>query len=665
MQPILGKVLVVDDDSRSLAAIRAILEGPEVEIVLAQSGEDALRWVLREEFAVILLDVRMPLMDGYEVASLIRARARSSRTPIIFLTGLGRDDLHIFRGYSAGAVDFVFKPIEPLILKSKVDVFVDLYYKTEEIRRRAEHERILLLEHIQIREEKLLVEQALRRREEHQSIILRSLPIALYTQLRDAKSRLLAFASDNIELITGFSAKRFLSPGFWESRLQEEDRETVFRDFSSISRVGVATLEYRWRCADDEPHHFLDCAVVASNENGEQQEIVGMWLDVTERKELERQLIHTSKLEAVGRLTGGIAHDFNNMLSLVIGNLDMLSRSLDGHDSAQKRVNLAFEGAQRCADLASRLLSFSRKQPLKARVIDLCARLPEIVEFLKPALGGGIDFALDLDEALWPVFVDDNQLEAALVNLAVNARDAMPHGGKLTVSGVNNVARQMIQISVVDTGVGMSKDVADRVFEPFFTTKNDGAGTGLGLSMVYGFVRQSGGDVEIVSAPGTGTTIRLFLSRYRPTADGSEQDSIMVEDTPVERQRVLVVEDDCDVRQLIVSLFESLGYSVTNSENADFAHSLLERNSEFDVIVCDVNMPGSLNGVELARTVRARWPSIQVLLMSGDPSPPDEMSDFNFLAKPFELANLAAKVREMLKDTGERQQLGTDKLTGL
>ena len=232
MKPIIGKVLVVDDDRRNLAAIGEILKGPGVEIVLAGSGEEALRWALREEFAVILLDVRMPGMDGYEIAGFIRARAGSSRAPIIFLTGINRDELHVFRGYSAGAVDFVFKPVNLLILKSKVDVFVELYLKTEEIRRRAEQERTLLVQNLKMRDENLLVEQALRRREEHHHIILRSLPIALYTQHLKSEERLLSFADDSIALITGFSPKNFLMRGFWESRLHEQDRGKIVQELS-------------------------------------------------------------------------------------------------------------------------------------------------------------------------------------------------------------------------------------------------------------------------------------------------------------------------------------------------------------------------------------------------------------------------------------------------
>ena len=654
MKQFVGKVLVVDDNPQNLAAIGEILKGPDVEIVLAESGEDALRRALREEFAVILLDVRMPRMDGYEVAGFIRARARSSRTPIIFLTGFSREELYVVRGYSAGAVDFVFKPIEPLILKSKVDVFIELYRKTEEVRRRAEQERNLLLQNLKVRDEKLLVEQALRKREDHQYIILRSLPIALYTQQLDDERRLLDFADDNIELITGFSKKEFLNSGFWESRLEEEERDRIVRELSSLSQTGVATLEYRWRCTDEKLHYFLDRAVIISDESGVPREIYGIWLDVTERRELEQRLIHTSKLEAVGRFTGGIAHEFNNMLSIVVGNLDLVRGSLDGDDKAQNRVQLAIDGAQRCAAFTNQLLSFSRNQPGKPSVVALGSRLPEIVALFKPSIGRGIEFEVDLEGIPWPVLVDEAQFEAALINLLINACDAMPSGGRLTVNVTNDEGRQMVQIGVTDTGTGMTQEVIDHVFEPFFTTKDSGKGTGLGLSMVYGFVRQSQGNIEVASVPGEGTTIRLFLPRHRLMADELIDNEIAeAGEVMGGNERVLVVEDDEDVRRMTVSMLEFLGYSVGESDRADSALAILQQNPDFDLIVSDVKMPGSLNGVGLAHTVRKQWPTIPVLLISGFVDPEVETSAFTLLEKPFEAPRLAAKVREML-NTGTR-----------
>src|SRR5215210_6531973 len=241
-----AKILIVDDDRRNLLAAEEILRAPGTEIVLAASGEDALRRVLQDDFAVILLDVQMPRLDGYEVASMIRSRPRSSRVPILFLTAYNKEDLHVFRGYSAGAVDYVFKPIEPLILRSKVDVFVDLYRKTEEIRRQGEEERRLLVENLRVRGEKLKAEQALRRRDEHQSLVLRSLPIALYTASIREDHRQLHFANDSVERITGFSLADFQSDeSFWESRINPEDRDRVLQELKGVEEAGAVTLEYR------------------------------------------------------------------------------------------------------------------------------------------------------------------------------------------------------------------------------------------------------------------------------------------------------------------------------------------------------------------------------------------------------------------------------------
>src|SRR4051812_23006892 len=250
--PVTAKILVADDDPRNLYVVEEMLRGPGLDIVLVESGEEVLRHVLKDDFAVILLDVRMPRIDGFEVAAMIRGRPRSSRIPIIFLTAYSKDDLHVFRGYSAGAVDYVFKPIEPLILKSKVDVFVDLYRKTEEIRRQGEEERRLLIENLQVRSEKLKAEQALRRREEHQSLVLQSLPIALYTASIKEEHRQLHFTTDRIRTITGFPPEAFLErDDFWTSRLHSDDRERVLQQLAAIDEEGSVALEYRWRCADD------------------------------------------------------------------------------------------------------------------------------------------------------------------------------------------------------------------------------------------------------------------------------------------------------------------------------------------------------------------------------------------------------------------------------
>jgi PAS domain S-box-containing protein len=655
---VLAKILVVDDDPRNLIAVEEVLRSPGIEIVTADCGEAALRHVLKNDFAVILLDVQMPRMDGYEVAGLIRNRPRSSRVPILFLTAFNKDDMHVFRGYTAGAVDYVFKPIEPLILKSKVDVFVDLYRKTEEIRRQGEEERRLLMENLRVRSEKLKTEQALRRREEHQAIVLQSLPIALYTASVHEDHRQLHFTNESIERITGFPPAAFLeSPDFWSSRLHQDDRDRVLTQLKELPDQGAVTLEYRWTCADGTERFFLDQTMLMHNEDGYPREFFGMWFDISERKQMEQNLLHASKLEAVGRLTGGIAHDFNNMLSVVIGNLDLLEKTIKGNPKAEPRVRMAMEGAQRCADLTHRLLAFSRRQPLQVSIIDVATLMPGLLELMRRTLGEHINVKLDIQDVSYPIQVDRAQLEAALLNLAVNARDAMPYGGDLSISVRGGILEERgtersedyVVVEVKDTGMGMPPEVLERVFEPFFTTKESGKGTGLGLSMVYGFVQQSHGHVEVDSAPNQGTAIRIYL----PRATGAPQ-SVFDKQGDVakpfgEGQTILVVEDNPAVRQVAISTLMSLGFKVLEAETGDEAARILRSNNQVRLVLSDVRMPGEITGIDLARLMKSERPDIHVLLTTGYVDSEEALEDIDLLYKPYRATDLAEKIQLLME----------------
>ncbi|WP_262027759.1 response regulator [Microvirga sp. Mcv34] len=655
--PIPAKILVVDDDPRNLIAVEEVLRSPGVEIVTADSGEGALRHVLKDDFAVILLDVQMPRLDGYEVASLIRNRPRSSRVPILFLTAFNKDDMHVFKGYSAGAVDYVFKPIEPLILRSKVEIFVDLYRKTEEIRRQAEQERRLLMDNLRVRSEKLKAEQALRRREEHQSIVLQSLPIALYTASVEEDHRRLHFTNESIERITGFRPEAFLErPDFWSSRINPEDQERVLAQLKRLGEEGSVNLEYRWRCADDVERHFLDQTVLMRDEDGQPREFFGMWFDITESKQMEQNLLHASKLEAVGRLTGGIAHDFNNMLSVVIGNLDLLKKSIQGNEKAERRVRMALESAQHCADLTYRLLTFSRRQALQVSTIDVASLMPSLLELMRRTLGEHVNASLHLDDGIWPIQVDRAQFEAALLNLAVNARDAMPHGGDLTICVKNQMVEEgksapggeFVVISVSDTGIGMPPEVLEKVFEPFFTTKESGKGTGLGLSMVYGFVQQCHGHVEVESEPNVGTTIRIFLPRSHDAAERHEDSQSAMAHPFGDGRTVLVVEDNPAVRQVALSTLHSLGFKVMEAETGDEAARLLRSKNDIKLVLSDVRMPGALSGIDLARLIQKEQPDVQVLLTTGYFDGEEKLEDLNLLYKPYRASDLAEKLQSLM-----------------
>lgn len=677
-------ILVVDDDPRNLFAVRETLEELGAHLVLAKSGEEALKHLLRQDFALILLDVHMPGMDGYETAEMIRKRQKSRHIPIIFLTAINKDQVHIFRGYATGAVDYMFKPVDPHILKCKVAVFVELYRKTEEVRREGEAKQRLLDENERVRREKRFAEQALRRSEERQALILRQLPIVLYTA--DMTPGLpFRYISDNVEDVLGHPAHRFTEDAdFWEACLHPDDRPRVLRQLAAIRGLGLSTVEYRWRCADGTERHLLDQAVVVRDEAGRPRELFGTILDVTETRQAQEQLAHSQKMEMVGQLTGGIAHDFNNMLMVVIGSLERLAPALADDAKAARRADMALQAALRCSDMTRRLLTFARREQLHPEPVDLDALASGMGELMERTLGRDIEIAIESwdeswsesgdksrgeapEEPLWIATVDRSQAESALLNLVINARDAMPDGGHLrirtanarfeearTAHGMSVPAGDYVMLAVSDSGCGMPPKVVERAFEPFFTTKETGKGTGLGLSMIHGFVKQSGGLIGIDSAPGGGTTFRLYLPRavesLRSTGEG---DGEAAEHTAGRGETVLVVDDDAAVRAVAVQAVGALGYRVLEADGAAAALALLD-DRPVDLLFTDIVMPGGMNGRELAREGLKRHPALRVLFASGYANgitaPPDaELGTVETLAKPYRDADLGRALRRALE----------------
>ncbi len=632
LPPLEVRILVVDDDSRNLLAMRETLSELGATVVLAKSGEEALKRVLDQDFAAILMDVHMPGMDGYETAELIRNRQKSRHIPILFLTAINKDEMHIFRGYSAGAVDYMFKPVDPVILRSKVSVFVELYRKTEEVKRQAAVRERLLAENFRVRTEKLEAEQALRRSEERQALIARSLPILLYTA-GVGRGTPFRYVTENTQDLFGFPADRFLKEGgFWESRLHPDDRERALAQFATALETGVATVEYRWRGADDKYRILLDQAVVLRDEDGAPQELCGTILDVTDTREMQQQLAHVQKMETIGQLTGGIAHDFNNMLTVVIGSLERLARMVPDDPKAARRVDMALQAALRCSDLTRRLLAFARRQQLHPESVDMDALVRNMGELMERTLGPNINVVIETAPPQCPALVDRTQAESALLNLVINARDAMAGNGRLTIAtttvtvgedgqeaGLDLHPGHYVRLTVADTGCGMPADVLERAFEPFFTTKDVGKGTGLGLSMIHGFVKQSGGIIKVESAPDCGTTFHLYLP-CAPDADpqtSRDPDAADATPMPGQGELVLVVDDDHAVRHVAVLTLQELGYNVLEAENGPTALAVLAGNPRVDLLFTDIVMPGGMNGLELAQEAMRRYPDVKVLYASG------------------------------------------------
>jgi two-component system, NtrC family, sensor kinase len=394
-----------------------------------------------------------------------------------------------------------------------------------------------------------------------------------------------------------------------------------------------------------------------------------LYHEMNRRFAAEESLRQALKMEAIGQLTGGVAHDFNNLLTVILGNLEMAKRQLNEWTDAEhaklgRRIENAMQGATRAASLTKRLLAFSRQQTLNPTIIDVNRLLSGLADFLQRAIGENISLEIVGSAGVWPVEADQTELEAAILNLAINARDAMLAGGKLTVEASNSYldeaycrqntdARpgQYVQITVTDTGAGMTKETIDRSFEPFFTTKQAGQGTGLGLSQVYGFVKQSGGHVKIYSEVGEGTSVKIYLRRHvGPLA--APPDATSAPTRSVRGETILVAEDDNDVRGYVVETLEGLGYDVIGTPGAEDALSALVRNAGIKLLLTDVVMPGK-NGRRLAEEAQRQQPDLKVLFMTG--YSPNAIvhqgrleSGVAWIQKPLTSDQLAAMVRKVL-----------------
>lgn len=389
--------------------------------------------------------------------------------------------------------------------------------------------------------------------------------------------------------------------------------------------------------------------------------------DVTQRKLLEEQLRQSQKMEAVGQLTGGLAHDFNNMLTGILGGIDMVRRRVsEGRiGDIDRFLDAAMQSGQRAAALTHRLLAFSRRQTLDSRALDVATLVGSMEDLLRRTLGEQVQLRIEIDKDVWPALADDNQLESAVLNLAINARDAMPRGGRLTISAHNvelsaeAVADSdraepgdYVEVRVTDTGMGMSPDVLGKVFDPFYTTKPLGQGTGLGLSMIYGFVQQSRGHIAIESSEGQGTTIRLYLPRHRGEVDEAREGGDTVTHAGA-GETVLVIEDDPSVRLLVLQVLEELGYRTIETESGRDATPILQSSRPIDLMISDVGLPG-LNGRQLAEIARETRPDLPILFMTGYAEQAADQAAFldpgmEIIAKPFAIDQLAMRIDTILR----------------
>jgi len=514
----------------------------------------------------------------------------------------------------------------------------------------------------------LAAAEALRRSEaqEHQTrerleTILNLMPLGCIVS--DAAMRM-TYLNPAAERIFGlrFEEVKGLTP--LETGFVVSDREAALARHERLRRGEVDSYTTKQDLTKDGRTitcEWTNTALIAPN--GSFDGILAMVQDITERSQTEEALRQSAKMESLGQLTGGVAHDFNNLLTIIMANVELVELALGDHPEHAASLQAILAAAMRGAELTRQLLAFARRQSLEPKVVEINGLVGEMTRLLARTIGEDIEIALRTSDDAWPVLVDPTQLESALANLVVNARDAMPEGGKLVIETVNAPldeiyaaqhvevrAGDYVMLSVSDTGIGMTPDVVARAFEPFFTTKDVGKGTGLGMSMVFGFVKQSGGHVKIYSEVGIGTTIRLYLPRAAPDAASPASASADVVATARDGETILLVEDDASVREVVLRNLQRLGYLVLDAADGPSALAILDQSDRVDLLFTDMVMPGGMTGADLAARAREVRPGLKVLLTSGYTAPALanqmlQIDSASLLSKPYRIADLAREVR--------------------
>jgi DNA-binding response OmpR family regulator len=638
-------LLIVDDNAATRYSMRRVLERHGYSVLDVGTGSEGLALLAKETFGALILDVNLPDISGFDIVRHLRGQQHTRLLPVIHVSAASIETGDLITGLDAGADAYLIHPVDPDVLLATLRTLLRV--------RRAED---------------ALTESEARFREIFSSTVA---PIAVVDaglilhETNEAFVRMVDGAVDEGQLLASFEPGQEKALTQLCSHLAEGKR---WRGTLTM-RIRDAIRHIEWRVA---PYRAPDLGLVFVDDVTEQWrreerhvaalESVSSKLahERAERERTESQLHQALKMDALGKLTGGIAHDFNNLLTTIITGIDLMSRHVaEGRvEGVQRFADMALGSARRAVALTHRLLAFARQQPLDPKPVDINQLVRSLGDLLRRTIGEHIELRFELTEGAGIASVDANQLENALINLVINARDAMPNGGEIRVVtattqllGDEELADgDYAQIAVIDNGTGIEPEVLARVFEPFFSTKPIGKGTGLGLSMIYGFSRQSGGRVTICSQLGVGTEVRLTLPCAQVEKEEEEQAS--ADWAQGQGESVLLVEDNTALRALARELLVDAGYRCIEAEDVDEALRALRGDSAIHLLLTDVGLPG-MNGRQLAEAARAWRPSLPILFMTGyaesaltDSELLDEGMDI--LIKPFEIEQLLGKVRGML-----------------
>ncbi|MDD2272043.1 MAG: response regulator [Desulfuromonadaceae bacterium] len=707
-------LLIVDDRPENLLSLEVLLSNQGYELTRATSGNDALRLTLKQDFALVLLDVQMPHMDGFETAELMRTNPKTRHIPIIFVTAGMKDLQFQFKGYDSGAVDYLAKPIEPVFLQSKVRIFAELYRQRREIELHRNHleglveQRTTELrqsaaelatnnEQLQHRNSALKAVEEQLREQVAEFIVTHDQLLATEEMLRvqiagyETTQKLLNASNLYLQTIFDVSPLAIVVSSFPSGVIRKINRtcSDIF-GYSEEFALGKNGVELGLWSGNAAREHFFgqlheqrgvsgfatDIKTIQGESHSvllystlmdfkDEHCVLTVALDVTEQKLMEEQIRQTQKMDVIGQLAGGVAHDFNNMLTAILGAAELMEPYVCGNPAAAKMLGNIQKAASRSADLTGQLLSFSRKEQKNCVQTCINTTIHEVISLLERTIDKKISLETRLLAKQACVVGDPALLQNALLNLGVNARDAMPDGGVISFTSANidldsRYCRSSsftitpgpyIEITVSDNGTGISEDIVKRVFEPFFTTKEVGKGTGLGLAAVYGTVTDHHGCISLFSEPGTGTVFKIYLplSHDKEMRESCSQELIYGSDG------ILLVDDEEVLREVGKSLLESLGYRVYLAEDGQQALDTYAREKDnISLVILDLLMP-RMGGKETLRRLMESYPGISVLILSGF-SQESTVNDLEklgakgFLRKPYLCQELSTAIANAISE---------------
>jgi len=642
--PIPDRILVVDDNTVTRYSVRRVLEHHGFSVEEAGTGGEGLARLAKEDFGAVVLDVNLPDMSGFDVVRELRAEARMQLLPVVHVSAASIATGDLITGLNAGADAYLIHPVDPDVLLATLRSLLRAR-RAEDALRDAEARFREIFRHI--------------------NAPIAVLDAALHAhEANDAFTRLLGHgdAPGHLETLLGGQHAPLAA---LKTALAEGER---WQGTFSL-RVGAATRITEWRVTpyraaglglvlieDITEHHVREIEQRQELESATSE----LAYQIAERERTEIELMQAQKMDSLGQLTGGIAHDFNNLLTTIISGLDMIEIAVSSGkwDKASRYVEIATGSAHRAAALTQRMLAFARKQPLDPQTFDVVTRIRSLEDMLRRSIGENIELELELGVDPLVAVADPNQFENVVLNLVINARDALAGNGLIRIrAGRTEIERDhelapghYISIKVVDNGTGIAPELLTKVFEPFFTTKPQGEGTGLGLSMTYGFARQSGGSARIASEAGEGTEIELLLPEGQGIAAALEAPSGVVPRGRAER--ILLVDDTDSVRMMVREMLVEAGYEVVEAIDATQALLELHSSREIALLLSDVGLPG-MNGRELADAARTLRPALPVLFVTGYTESAVVRHEFlgegmALLPKPFSVNDLLRGVRQML-----------------